>query len=288
MCLSNGTCSCTLGWATCNTAFPCLTNVSNDPLNCGGCNKLCQPGPGMQSAVCSNSQCEVVCNSGYTLCDDNTCAAGDNCPLPPLPGCQLYTDNQCDGNVIITPPDYVDRWFQTPAPGSPNYRASYQSYYTLQGHLQVVYNAARTAATVTVVTIQKVNVTLTFTYNGVQSSNPVSQYSASSLDGYTQLNDSLYVTVSGADGSSLVLDPIDFIWTNPAINQPSGDYRSGAKGAIVELFGWQHTDIEQECEFISQAGYLGVKVYPTMEQVMSDETFQVSFSDRYISTYSLL
>jgi len=130
---------------------------------------------------------------------------------------------------------------------------------------------------VTVVTTQKVNVTLTYTYNGVQSNSPTSSYSSSTVNrgpGYVQLEDSLYVIVNGTDGSYLILDAIDFIWTNPPINIPAGDYRDGQKGGIVELFGWPHTDIEQECEFISQAGYMGVKVYPMQEQVMSGEPFQ--------------
>ena len=81
------------------------------------------------------------------------------------------------------------------------------------------------AATVTVVTFQKVNVSLTYTYNGVPSSSPVSQYSSKTVNlgpEYAQLEDSLYVVVNGTDGSYLVLEPIDFIWSNPVISQAGG------------------------------------------------------------------
>ena len=46
--------------------------------------------------------------------------------------CQTYNDNQCSGDIIITPPSYSDRNWQTPAPGTPYYFDSYQTFYTLQ------------------------------------------------------------------------------------------------------------------------------------------------------------
>ncbi len=54
---------------------------------------------------------------------------------------------------------------------------------------------------------------------------------------------------------------------------PSGDYRNGQKGAIVEMFGWPHADIEKECQTLGAIGYLGVKVYPAQEQIMSEQPF---------------
>lgn len=44
------------------------------------------------------------------------------------------------------------RWW-TPQPQDPYYQPSYQDYYTLVGHAHVQYNADRTQASVTVVTI---------------------------------------------------------------------------------------------------------------------------------------
>lgn len=51
-------------------------------------------------------------------------------------------------------------------------------------------------------------------------------------------------------------------------------YENGQKGGIAELFGWPYADIEKECVFLGKAGYLGVKVYPPSEHVMSDIWFQ--------------
>jgi alpha-amylase len=37
------------------------------------------------------------------------------------------------------------------------------------------------------------------------------------------------------------------------------------------MFGWSHKDIEKECQLIAKAGYLGVKIFPVTEQLMSNE-----------------
>lgn len=37
------------------------------------------------------------------------------------------------------------------------------------------------------------------------------------------------------------------------------------------MFGWPYADIKQECEFLGNAGWMGVKVFPPQEQVMSNE-----------------
>ncbi|POM71068.1 Alpha-glucosidase, partial [Phytophthora palmivora] len=58
--------------------------------------------------------------------------------------------------------------------------------------------------------------------------------------------------------------------TNNAVNQPSG-MKGGQKGAIVDLFGWPYDDIAQECsDFLGKAGYMGVKINPPQESVLTD------------------
>lgn len=42
----------------------------------------------------------------------------------------------------------------------------------------------------------------------------------------------------------------------------------------MELFGWPHKDVESECEIIAKAGYLGVKLFPVHEQLMSTQPFE--------------
>lgn len=38
----------------------------------------------------------------------------------------------------------------------------------------------------------------------------------------------------------------------------------------MELFGWPYADIEKECTFLSKAGWMGVKVYPPQEHLLTD------------------
>lgn len=46
---------------------------------------------------------------------------------------------------------------------------------------------------------------------------------------------------------------------------------NGQKGAIVEMFGWSHADIEAECEALGKMGWMGVKVFPPQESLLSNE-----------------
>ncbi|CAE7281098.1 Amy2 [Symbiodinium pilosum] len=83
----------------------------------------------------------------------------------------------------------------------------------------------------------------------------------------------LTVSIKASDGSKIDLEDLDFRWNVEPLLQREGDNQNGQKGAIVELFGWPHADIEQECEALGKMGYLGVKIYPAQEQVMSTEPF---------------
>lgn len=68
----------------------------------------------------------------------------------------------------------------------------------------------------------------------------------------------------------ITVAPSNFVWQHPAVNQ-SDEYKNGQKGAVVELFGWPYADVQQECEFLGKAGYMGVKVYPPQESIVSYE-----------------
>ena len=85
--------------------------------------------------------------------------------------------------------------------------------------------------------------------------------------GVANATSSLQIYVHASDGATLRLEPVDFVWNSAKIKDRAGDYRNGQKGAIVELFGWPHVDVEQECSFLASAGYLGVKLFPIQEQV---------------------
>ena len=64
-------------------------------------------------------------------------------PVQELPSCQVYSENQCQGNAIVTDPSFEDhRWF-TPAKGEPGYISSFQDYSVLAAHVHLVYDSSR-------------------------------------------------------------------------------------------------------------------------------------------------
>ena len=68
--------------------------------------------------------------------------------------------------------------------------------------------------------------------------------------------------------SKLELENEYFIWDNIKINQDI-KYENGQKGVIVKLFGWSYEDIGEECQFLNKAGYLGVKISPPNEAILT-------------------
>jgi len=103
-------------------------------------------------------------------------------------------------------------------------------------------------------------------------------------DGKTFTSENKYVAHDGKDTSVLkvqvrtkdqkykvVLEDVDLYWNAPKIDSSKDPFNKGQRGAIVELFGWPYEEIEKECEFLSKAGYMGVKVFPPNEHVMTDE-----------------
>ena len=81
------------------------------------------------------------------------------------------------------------------------------------------------------------------------------------------------VDMDGKELAKLELDDEYFMWDNPKVNQ-GPEYENGQKGAIVELFGWPYDDIAEECEFIGNAGYMAVKVFPASEHILTLDTVE--------------
>lgn len=81
MCVS-GTCQingCAEPWWQCNTdnLDGCETNLSNDPMNCGGCSMECAAVNG--TPKCVDSECDIDCSPGFDNCDR---LAGNGCETP--------------------------------------------------------------------------------------------------------------------------------------------------------------------------------------------------------------
>ena len=194
--------------------------------------------------------------------------AGENQEV--LPGCNTYHDNICQGNNVETPSDFEKRRWQTPHKDSADYLPSYQDYDRLVGHVHLEYVQDHKSANLVVKATHKdPSIILQYEIDGVlQNSNSRVFHQG---DSYGE-NGNRFVTVSvyGSDGSKLELPEVDFFWdTHSPINHQGGDYRKGQKGAIVELFGWPHDDVAKECELLGKMGYLGAKLFPAMEQLMS-------------------
>jgi len=170
----------------------------------------------------------------------------------------------CSGQeTLVNPSKVSNRYWQAPVRGDKDYRDTYGDAQYLVGYPQVTYDSSHTTARVNVIVFTRSNTTanLRYIYNGVSSTSSV--FYASS-----NLTTSLNIQVTDND-KSLVLEPVDFIWNNPPVNQPP-NYINGQKGAIIEMFGWPHDDVAQECEMLGKAGYMGVKIFPPQEHVMSD------------------
>ncbi len=183
------------------------------------------------------------------------------------------------GSQTQYPSDWINRKFQTPPRNDPQWKESYQDFNLLTGYVQIKYNQEKTEATLTFIT--KVNESrLPSDYNLLYYFNSATPQDSKQTKVTAQSNNSDdYIAkaeirlVDSKLLATLVLDPIDFIFNQPKVNQPP-NFENGQKGAIIELFGWPYDDIAKECEFIGQSGYLGVKVFPPSEAILSKDRIE--------------
>jgi alpha-amylase len=194
---------------------------------------------------------------------------------PPLPGCETFQENRCQGTQTETPESFESHRWYTPLRGDADYRPSFQDYGKLVASAHVVYNAAHTGATVDLhVRTRDPAAVLSYWFDGRASTSPVAAFD-------TAFTRPLALAVSTAAGERVELDPVDFVWNAAPLAARDGDFRGGQKGAIVELFGWPHADVEKECPTLAKLGYLGVKVFPPNEHVMSSQPFSDALNPWY-------
>jgi alpha-amylase len=153
-------------------------------------------------------------------------------------------------------------------PDASQWKTSYEGLGRVMCYNNVVYAGDRKSATVTA-TCRKHSSIAKMEYNWNNSG----YNSQSTFKATTALKDTLTLSVRATDAGGkqyeITVAPSNFVWQNPAVNQP-GNYKNGQKGAIVELFGWPYADIKEECQFLANAGYMGVKVFPPQESVWSN------------------
>lgn len=114
---------------------------------------------------------------------------------------------------------------------------------------QITYSGDRSSATVEAKCRQHNSVTsLQYNWNN-EGYGDSATYEAGS-----DFQDALSLSVKAIDGDSneftITMEALNFIWQGETINQDAA-YQGGQKGAIVEMFGWPHEDVKQECEYLA-------------------------------------
>ena len=179
-------------------------------------------------------------------------------------------------------PEEYDRYaFQTPPRNDVlgNYFPTYQDMRYLLGWAELNYNEAKTRCTIKFHTIvnpdlgtkdEDYYIYYTFGDFEEQESNEITL--ASRIDSYPNglsVSCRIINQKTGNEVASLILQDIYLIWDNIDLPELSPEFKNGQRGSIVELFGWPYEDIAEECEFLSIAGYLGVKVFYVQEHLLS-------------------
>lgn len=195
-----------------------------------------------------------------------------------LPNCEIHPSLSCVPDRYDTPGDMDTKWanhqWNTPSRGSSDWHQGFQDMNVLTGYAQQKYNSDHSKCSVTIITKTSKKLDLIYYFDDVAQETPSKDFDKS-------YNKVLKIKIVAKTGESLILDGIDFIWNVQPLKERPGDYRNGQKGAIVELFGWPDEDIEEECRLIGEAGYLGVKLFPHHEQLMSVQPFEFEMNPWY-------
>ncbi|KAI5503757.1 alpha-amylase family [Trichomonas vaginalis G3] len=194
-----------------------------------------------------------------------------------LPNCQIYQSFSCKNRQqSAMDSQYFDNRWNTPKRGEDRWKPGFQDMSTLAGYSQLKYSAGMKSCTVNIITKTSRKLDLTYYFDGIPQNTNSKVYDSS-------YNKILKVKVIAATGETLILDDIDFAWNAAPLKQRNNDqrYRNGQKGAIVELFGWPDDDIAEECKTIAEAGYLGVKIFPHQEQLMSSQPYEWELNPWY-------
>jgi alpha-amylase len=194
--------------------------------------------------------------------------------------CDNWNDKYiCEDNEDFSfDSEWDNRGFQTPPRNDiyGRYRESYKDMHYIVGYAQLKYSLDKNTCTIKIIT--RVNPKL-----GIEGQDYYIHYIFGDIE---QESDTITITSDNhnyKDGMLIMAKIMDirrnvelvrleleeeyFMWDNPKINQTS-HYENGQKGGIVELFGWPYEDIELECEFLSHAGYLGLKIYSPNEHII--------------------
>ena len=188
-------------------------------------------------------------------------------------------DYICNGNEnnYEYPESWDERCFQTPPRNDifGRYKSTYQDMHYLVGYAQLKYSSDKKSCNISFITkvnpkLGKINEDYKIIYKFGKAEQYENTFLVNSNEYYPE---GLSISAEIVDMNNnhlveLILENEYFIWDHPQINLPD-NYEDGQKGVIVELLGWPYEDIAEECEFLSHAGYMGVKIYTPNEQLIS-------------------
>ena len=183
-----------------------------------------------------------------------------------LPNCEIHEQMTCSGSSGDMKEKFKDNLWNTPKRGSKRWLPGFQDMSLLVGYVQQKYSSDMKKCNVSVYTKTAKDMELYYYFDGEKQKEKWKEFNSD----YKGI---LKVVVRSSGGEELVLDDVDFVWNSEALKEPKYNTLNGQKGAIVEMFGWPDDDIAKECKFIGEAGYMGVKVFPHQEQVMSYQPF---------------
>jgi len=150
-----------------------------------------------------------------------------------------------DGQQTRYPDEWSKRSFQTflkDGVDSHMYKPEYEGLGRVMCFNKVTYAADRQSAKVEA-TCRKHDSIQTVQYNW----NGSGFTSESTFQADSSFKDDLTLVVKVTDGDGkdyqVTVEKTNFIWQAPVVNQPD-NYKSGQKGAVVELFGWPYADVK--------------------------------------------
>ena len=189
--------------------------------------------------------------------------------------CALYNDYYlCSNGNNYNWNDWDNCCFQTPPKGDSEYFDTYQDMHYLMGYAKIKYSSDKTHCTITFYTkinTNEINLNdhsnkLIFVFGEIEQESNTFELNSSQKFPYG-FNMSAKIVINGETKYQLKLEEEYFLWDLPEIVQDNTIYENGQKGSIVELFGWPYDDITEECDFLREAGYLGVKITPPNEHL---------------------
>ena len=143
------------------------------------------------------------------------------------------------------------------------------------GYADIRYtNPTRTEAYICIVALSRASANLQYFFNDVAQSDNCKRFNLA-------FKSPVKLRVAGSDNTKLTIQSVSLNWNSKSLKARPGDYRNGQKGAVAEMFGWLHRDVELECEILASAGYLGVKLFPIHEQLMSYQPYNYVLNPWY-------